>query len=67
MTKHCIFLHADTCRLCKRSVTDRNYCEIFSILVREALEAPGGLEKSQRSGSAGGGGGGGLCYVVDRH
>ncbi len=52
MTKGCVLLHADTHRLCKRSVTDRNYCEMFSIPVREVREAPeGSLQPSDTLGS----------------
>ncbi len=54
MTKPCIRLSV---ALCKRSVTDRSYCEMFRILVWEALEAPGGLEKVREVGQQGVGGG----------
>jgi len=56
MTKPRISLHADPCRLCKRSVTDRKYCEMFIILVWEAQEAPNGLEKVREVGQQGVGG-----------
>ncbi len=42
MTKACIRLRAETYRLCKQSVTDRNYCEMFIFPVREVCEAPCG-------------------------
>ena len=52
MTKGCIRLHADTHRLCNRPITDRNYCEMFSIPVREVREAPeGSLQPSDTLGS----------------
>ena len=57
MTKPCISLHADACRHCKRSVTDRKHCDMFMILVWEALEAPGSLEKVREVGQQAGGGG----------
>jgi len=59
MTKGCILLRADTHRLCKWSVTDRSYCEMFRIPVWEVREAPRNPQKWSSTWSMVG------YYVID--
>ncbi len=67
MTKGCVPLHAEASRPCKRSVTDRNYCEIIAFHCMGAFHSSRPPSNDRNGGKSQAGGGSGVDIIVLTH